>query len=82
MDKDTLPTPVVPGDFAAGERTEPETPEEALHQGDFAAGERTEPEPPEEKLEEALHGDFAAGERTEPLTPENETPGTFADTDA
>lgn len=37
----------MPSDFAAGQRTEPEAPEEALNQGDFAAGERTEPLTPE-----------------------------------
>jgi len=82
MDKDMPLVPGALGDFAAGERTEPETPEETLHEGDFAAGERTEPETPEEKLEEGLHGDFAAGERAEPLTPEDETPGSFAETNA
>jgi len=42
----TPPAPGRPADFAAGERTEPLTPEESseagLH-GDFSAGERTEP---------------------------------------
>lgn len=80
MDYKASSAPVLPGDFAAGQRTEPVTPEEALRQGDFAAGVRTEPETPEDKLEESLHGDFAAGERTKPLTPEEVTPGTFADT--
>jgi hypothetical protein len=35
-----------PGDFASGERTEAETPEEILEaglHGDFGSGERTEP---------------------------------------
>ena len=82
MDYNTSPAPALPGDFAAGERTEPVTPEEKLRRGDFATGARTEPVTSEEKLEAGLHGDFAAGERSEPLTPENETPGTFADTKA
>lgn len=46
MDSNTSPTPVLPGDFAAGERTETPTPEEAREEGlhgDFAAGERTKP---------------------------------------
>ena len=70
------------GDFASGERTEPETAVEeqaASLQGDFAAGERTEPQTAEEELETGLHGDFAAGERTEPLTEDGDTPGSFAD---
>jgi len=82
MTHTTLPTPVVPGDFAAGERTEPSTPEEKREeslQGDFAAGERTEIPTQEEALEEGLHGDFAAGGRTESLTPDDDVPGTFAD---
>jgi hypothetical protein len=79
----TPPRPGLPADFAAGESTEPLTPEESSEadlQGDFAAGERTEPLTLEESSEAGLHGDFSAGERTEPLTPEEETPGTFADT--
>jgi len=79
----TPPAPGRPADFAAGESTEPLTPEESSEadlQGDFAAGERTEPLTLEESSEAGLHGDFSAGERTEPLTPEEETPGTFADT--
>jgi hypothetical protein len=48
----TPPAQGLPADFAAGERTEPLTPEESseagLH-GDFAAGERTEPLTPEEE---------------------------------
>jgi hypothetical protein len=78
----TTPEPVLPGDFAAGERTDAPTPEEARSealQGDFAAGERTAIPTPEEVLEEGLHGDFAAGERKEPLTPEDDVAGTFAD---
>jgi hypothetical protein len=85
MNITTPPTPVLPGDYAAGERTETPTPEEAREErleGDFAAGERTETPTPDEVLEEGLHGDFAGGERTEPLTSEDDTPGTFADTDA
>ena len=41
MIDNTTPAPVLPGDFAAGERTDLPTPEEAreeAHQGDFAAG--------------------------------------------
>jgi len=78
----TPPAIETPGDFAAGERTEPLTPEEILEdgfQGDFAAGERTEPLTPEEVRDEGLHGDFAVGERTELPTSEEETPGSFAD---
>lgn len=85
MDITTQPTPVLPGDFASGERTETLTPEEAREadlQGDFAANERTETPTPEEVREEGLHGDFAGGERQEPLTSEDDTPGTFADTRA
>ena len=77
------PAPVLPGDFASGERTDTPTPEEAREealQGDFAANERTDTPTQEEVLEEGLHGDFAAGERTEPLTPEDDAAGTFADT--
>lgn len=85
MDVTKPPTPDLPGDFAAGERTEPLAPEEAreasLH-GDFAANVRTETPTPEEVREEGLHGDFAEGERTQPLTSEDDTPGTFADTKA
>lgn len=84
MIDNTTPAPVLPGDFAAGERTEAPTPEETREeglQGDFAAGERTEIPTPEEVLEEGLHGDFAAGTREEPLTPEDDAAGTFADTD-
>ena len=84
MIDNTTPAPVLPGDFAAGERTEIPTPEETREeglQGDFAAGERTEIPTPEEVLEEGLHGDFAAGTREEPLTPEDDAAGTFADTD-
>ncbi len=83
MIDDKPPTPELPGDFAAGERTDTPTPEEAREgalQGDFAANERTETPTPEEVLEEGLHGDFAAGERTESLTPEDDVAGTFADT--
>ena len=82
MIDNTTPAPVLPGDFAAGERTDLPTPEEAREealQGDFAAGERTAIPTPEEVLEEGLHGDFAAGHRTEPLTPEDDAAGTFAD---
>jgi hypothetical protein len=78
----TPPAIETPGDFAAGERTEAQTPEEILEdgfQGDFAAGERTEPLTPEEVRDEGLHGDFAVGERTELPTSEEETPGSFAD---
>jgi hypothetical protein len=85
MNNTTPPTPVPPGDFAAGERTEPLTPEEAREadlQGDFAANVRTGTPTPDEVREEGLHGDFAEGERTEPLTSEDDTPGTFADTKA
>jgi hypothetical protein len=74
-----------PGDFASGERTEAETPEEILEaglEGDFASGERTEAETPEEILEAGLHGDFASGERTEPLTAADDVKGTFADTES
>jgi hypothetical protein len=81
----TPPTPVLPGDFAAGERTETPGPEEAREaslQGDFAANERTETPTPDEVREEGLHGDFAGGERKEPLTAVDDTPGTFADTKA
>jgi hypothetical protein len=85
VDTITPPTPVLPGDFASGERTEAPAPEEAREaslQGDFAANERTETPTPEEAREEGLHGDFAGGERKEPLTSEDDTPGTFADTSA
>ena len=85
MDELTPPTPVLPGDFAAGERTGTLTPEEAREadlQGDFAANERTETPTPNEVREEGLHGDFAAGEREEPLSSEDDTPGTFADSSA
>jgi hypothetical protein len=78
----TTRAPVLPGDFAAGERTDLPTPDEAREealQGDFAAGERTAIPTPEEQLEESLHGDFAAGHRSEPLTPEDDPAGTFAD---
>ncbi len=78
----TTQAPVLPGDFAAGERTDLPTPEEAREEaleGDFAAGERSAIPTPEEVLEEGLHGDFAAGGRTEPLTPEDDVAGTFAD---
>ena len=71
------------GDFAAGERTEPQTAveeQQAGLEGDFAAGERTEPQTAVEQLEAGLHGDFPAGERTLPLTPDDDVPGTFADT--
>ena len=83
MSSNTPPLDTPTGDFAAGERTEAETPEEVRQeglQGDFAAGERTMTSTPDELSEEHLHGDFAGGERTEPLTPEEEIPGTFADT--
>jgi len=83
VNEKTSPVAVLPGDFAAGERTEPLTHEEereAEFQGDFAAGGRTEPLTPQEEQEADLHGDFAAGGRTEPLTPEDDAPGTFADT--
>jgi hypothetical protein len=85
MSSNTPPLGTPTGDFAAGERTEAETPEEVREEGlegDFAAGERTIPLTPGELSEESLHGDFAGGERTEPLTPEEEIPGTFADTGA
>jgi hypothetical protein len=84
MSSNTPPLATSTGDFAVGERTEAETPEEVREErleGDFAAGERTMPLTPDELSEESLHGDFAGGERTEPLTPEEEIPGTFADTD-
>ena len=84
MIDNTVPAPVLPGDFAAGERTEVPTPEETREealQGDFAAGARTEIPTPEEVLEEGLHGDFAAGERAEPLALEDDAAGTFADSD-
>ena len=84
MTSDTPPQATPAGDFAAGERTEAETPEEVREEGfegDFAAGERTMPLTPGDLAEESQHGDFAGGERTEPLTPEEEIPGTFADTD-
>jgi len=79
------PTPDLPGDFAAGERTENPRPEDAreasLH-GDFAANERTDTPTADEVRAEGLHGDFAGGERKDPLTSEDDTPGTFADTSA
>ncbi len=84
MSINTPPVATPPGDFASGERTEAQTPEEALEaglHGDFASGERTDAETPEEVLEAGLHGDFASGERTEPLTAAEEVPGTFADKD-
>ena len=84
MSSNTPPSAPLTGDFAAGERTEAETPEEVREEaleGDFAAGERTMPVTPDELPEESLHGDFAGGERTEPLTTADEVPGTFADTD-
>ncbi len=83
MSDHTEPAPVLPGDFASGERTDAPTPEEVREeplQGDFAAGERTELPTPEEALEEGLRGDFAAGERKDSLTPEDDVAGTFADT--
>jgi hypothetical protein len=49
----TTQEPVLPGDFAAGERTAIPTPEEVLVeglQGDFAAGERKEPLTPEDDV--------------------------------
>ena len=70
------------GDFAAGERTKPLTPEaeeSALLEGDFAGGERTRPLTDEEKLKAELHGDFAAGERSKPLTSESAGEGSYAD---
>lgn len=79
MDKITSKTPVLSGDYAAGERTRPVPPAEASRRGDFAAGERTRPR--EDDAETRLHGDFAAGERTKPLAPEDVTPGTFADSE-
>jgi len=69
------------GDFAAGERAKPLTPdseESALLEGDFASGERTKPMTEEEKLEAELHGDFAAGERSKPLSPDSVEEGNFA----
>ena len=81
MVDNTTHSPAQPGDFAAGERTDAPTPEEARNealQGDFAAGERTAIPTPQEELVEGLHGDFA-GERKEPLTPEDDVAGTFAD---
>jgi hypothetical protein len=69
------------GDYAAGERTKPLTPEaeeSALLEGDFAGGERTRPLTEEERREAELHGDFAAGERSKPLTPESSEEGSFA----
>lgn len=78
----TTHAPVQPGDFAAGERTDLPTPDEAREealQGDFAAGERTAIPTAEEHLEEGLHGDFAAGDRSDPLTPDDDVAGTFAD---
>ena len=85
MDITTPPTLDLPGDFAAGERTQAPRPEEAreasLH-GDFAANERTETPTADAVRAEGLHGDFAGGERKDPLTPEDDIPGTFADTDA
>ncbi len=83
MNEIITPAPVLPGDFAGGERTDAPTPEEVREenlQGDFAANVRTETPTPEESLEEGLHGDFAAGERKEPLTPADDVPGTFSDT--
>ena len=82
MVDNTTQAPVLPGDFAVGERTDTPTPDEAREealQGDFAVGERTATPTPEEVLEEGLHGDFAAGGRTEPLTIEDDVAGTFAD---
>ena len=85
MDVMKPPTPELPGDFAAGERTANPRPEEAreasLH-GDFAANVRTDTPTPDEARAEGLHGDFAVGERQDPLTSADDTPGTFADTDA
>ena len=85
MDVMKPPTPVQPGDFAAGERTQNPRPEDAreasLH-GDFAANERTETPTPDEVRAEGLHGDFAGGERQDPLTSADDTPGTFGDTGA
>ena len=69
------------GDFAAGERSKPLSPEaeeSALLEGDFAGGERTKPMTEEEKREAEMHGDFAAGERSQPLTPESTKEGSFA----
>ena len=54
MDKNIPLAPEALGDFAAGERTEPETPEEKLEEGlhgDFAAGERAEPLTPEDETQ-------------------------------
>ena len=85
MDVMKPPTPDLPGDFAAGERTQNPKPEEAreasLH-GDFAANERTETPTPDEVRAEGLHGDFAGVSGRNPLTSEDDTPGTFADTSA
>jgi hypothetical protein len=82
MDKITSQTPALPGDFAAGERTEPVTSAEASRRGDFARGTRTKVVTGQDELEAELHGDYAAGERTEQVTPEEVVPGTFADSDA
>jgi len=82
MIDNTTPAPVLRADFAAGERTDAPTLEEAREgalQGDFAEGTRTDTPTPEEVLEEGLHGDFAAGGRTEPVTIEDDAAGTFAD---
>ena len=46
------------------------------------ANERTDTPTPDEVRAEGLHGDFAGGERKDPLTSEDDTPGTFADTNA
>jgi len=53
MSSNTPPLTPLTGDFAAGERTEAETPEEVREEGlegDFAGGERTEPLTPEEEI--------------------------------
>jgi len=81
MNKNTSQTPVLSGDFAAGERTKPVTSAEASRRGDFARGARTMAVTGQDELEAELHGDYAAGERAEPVMPEDVAPGTFADTD-
>jgi hypothetical protein len=53
MNEITSQPPVLPGDFAAGERTETPTPEEVLEEGlhgDFGSGERTEPLTPADDI--------------------------------
>jgi hypothetical protein len=77
MESKAVITPKPWGDFAAGERTESVKPEDVRRHGDFAAGERTKPAPPG-----GTYGDFAKGARTKPLEPDEETPGSFADTEA